>query len=165
MLTHERAIEIFLYEKESGLLYRKLPNGMTRLQKCTDNKGYVITYADKKCYKAHRIIWLLEHGKFPDKILDHINGIRDDNRIENLREADFTQNNANKVMRKKKSNLPKGTRIKDRPKPYVAYIYIDKKPVYLGAFKTKDESAEAYNNAAIKHFGDYASLNKIGVWD
>lgn len=46
-------------------------------------------------FKAHRIVWALAHGKWPDLTIDHINGERDDNRLENLREAPPLQQGQN----------------------------------------------------------------------
>ena len=58
-----------------------------------DHDGYLIIKVKKHQFKAHRIDWLLNYGSFPDGELDHINRIRTDNRIENLRVADrLTQN-------------------------------------------------------------------------
>lgn len=52
-----------------------------------DKDGYLIIKIKGKQYKAHRIVFALVHGRFPDGEIDHINGVRDDNRIENLREC------------------------------------------------------------------------------
>jgi hypothetical protein len=164
MLTQERAKEIFSYYPDSGLLFRKLKNGKERLQSCKDSKGYVITYADKKTFKAHRVIWLIENGSFPESFIDHANGIRDDNRIVNLRCANPTQSCANRAMPKKKLNLPKGTVIRNRPRKYVVLISSEGKEQYIGAYFTKEESAKAYNDAAVRIFGEFASLNELGIW-
>ena len=53
-----------------------------------DKDGYLIIKVKEKQFKAHRIVWLLHYGKFPEMELDHINHNRTDNRIENLREVD-----------------------------------------------------------------------------
>lgn len=53
-----------------------------------DRDGYLIVKVKGRQFKAHRIVWLLFHGCFPDREIDHINRNRADNRIENLREAD-----------------------------------------------------------------------------
>lgn len=52
-----------------------------------DKDGYLIIKVKGKRFKAHRIVWLLNYGEMPKKEIDHINRIRTDNRIENLREA------------------------------------------------------------------------------
>lgn len=52
-----------------------------------DKDGYLIIKVKGKQFKAHRIVWLLNYGRFPKSEIDHINRIRTDNRIENLRES------------------------------------------------------------------------------
>jgi hypothetical protein len=65
-----------------------------------DRAGYRnLTMANKRTLKAHRLIWKLVTGKEPKGTIDHKNGDRDDNRFENLREADMSQQNFNKNTR------------------------------------------------------------------
>ena len=65
-----------------------------------DRAGYRnLCMANKRVLKAHRLIWKLVTGKEPKGTIDHINGDRDDNRFENLREADMSQQNFNKKSR------------------------------------------------------------------
>lgn len=61
-----------------------------------DKDGYLILKVKKKQFKAHRIVWLLNYGRFPECEIDHINRNKLDNRIENLRESNRTQQNRNK---------------------------------------------------------------------
>ena len=61
-----------------------------------------------KRYKEHRLIWLYHYGEWPKECIDHINGIRDDNRIENLREATNQQNQFNRKSEKDSSSQYKG---------------------------------------------------------
>lgn len=164
MITLERAKNIFSYDPLSGFIYRIKPNGDKAHQTVKDGKGYIIVHADGKNYKAHRIAWLLHTGSFPKVVIDHKNGIKDDNRICNLRDCSHSQNTANRLNQPKKSNLPKGTRVRNRPKKYMAYIYHQCKEHYLGSFLTKEESAKAYNDAALKFFGEFAALNELGIW-
>jgi hypothetical protein len=72
-----------------------------------DKAGYRnLCMANNRTMKAHRLIWKLVTGKEPKGTIDHINGDRDDNRFENLREADMSQQNWNKQTRgyNKRSN-------------------------------------------------------------
>lgn len=63
-----------------------------------DSYGYLIFKIKGKQYKAHRIVWLLCKGSFPDTEIDHINRNKLDNRIENLRESNRVEQNRNKVF-------------------------------------------------------------------
>lgn len=60
-----------------------------------DKDGYLIIKVKGKQFKAHKIVWLLKNGEFPKSEIDHINRIRDDNRIENLRESNRKEQNNN----------------------------------------------------------------------
>lgn len=61
-----------------------------------DKDGYLIVKVKGKRYRAHRIVWLLHYGVFPDGEIDHINRDKTDNRIENLRLSNRTEQNRNK---------------------------------------------------------------------
>ena len=63
---------------------------------CCNNEGYIFGGLRGKYYYEHRLIWLYHYGEWPKECIDHINGIKDDNRIENLREATKQQNNFNR---------------------------------------------------------------------
>lgn len=60
-----------------------------------DKDGYLIIKIKGKQYKSHRLAWFLYHGEWPKDEIDHINRIRIDNRIVNLRNATRTINNNN----------------------------------------------------------------------
>ena len=59
------------------------------------SNGYVRMTVNGSCYPAHRLAWLYVHGKFPKNQIDHINGIRKDNRIINLRDVTQAENTKN----------------------------------------------------------------------
>ena len=88
MLTQERARELFDYR--GGQLIRKVTrshNAKAGDQAGSfDGHGYIFVHVDGRFYKAHRIIWLMHYGYFPENNIDHINRNPSDNRIENLRE-------------------------------------------------------------------------------
>ena len=73
---------ILSYDKDTCIIKRiDRKNGNGSL----DKDGYLIIKIKGKQYKAHRLAWLYEFGSFPNTNIDHINGIRTDNRISNLR--------------------------------------------------------------------------------
>lgn len=107
-------------------------------------------------YAEHRVAWFLHHGRQPPEFIDHINRVRDDNRIANLREASFEQNRANRPSFR---SLPKGVhRTHGKRCPFFARIEAGGRSVYLGSFKTASEASAAYEAAAVRHYGEFALL-------
>ena len=120
----------------------------------------------KKTFTAlHRVMWTAFNGEIPENMtIDHINGDKRDNRLENLRLATWQQQSFNRPKQKRKSySKYKGINYqKSSPnKPWLAFIFYNNKKIYLGHFATEVEAAKAYNDAAIKFFGEFAKLNII----
>lgn len=81
-----------------------------------DHYGYLIIKVKGRQFKAHRIAWLLNYGRFPKSELDHINRNPADNRIENLREADRFIQNRNKTTQIDKKTGIAGVHRDDKTK-------------------------------------------------
>lgn len=127
--------------------------------------GYLYVQLDNYRYKAHRIVWTMFNDIIPeDYVIDHINGVRDDNKISNLRLATLSQNRVNSAKSENTSSKYKGVYWKSKDKKWVAQITAkpSRNRVYLGGFDTQEEAAIAYNEAAIQLFGEFAILNTIG---
>lgn len=126
-----------------------------------------VWYAKKGIYISEdQSMRSIQMGRFllnPNKkeIIDHINGNGLDNRRKNLRIVNKSQNSQNRRINRDKKF--KGiTKRKDRKnKPFYASITFNKKTISLGYFASEIEAAKAYNEAAIKYFGEFARLNKI----
>jgi hypothetical protein len=93
--------EYFSYNPETGkLTWKKLrPQSRARVGDevgCADGHGYRRTKLFGRSYEVHRICWILYTGFWPKSCIDHINHIRDDNRICNLREVSYGQNQLNR---------------------------------------------------------------------
>lgn len=160
MITQERLRELFEYR--DGHLFWKVKKAQ-RISigdraGTADSDGYYRTRIDGRRYKNHRLIYLFFTGNLP-KILDHINGIRTDNRIENLRKCTFSQNNMNVKRRKNNRSGYKGVFFKKEKKRYVAQIRINKTAIHLGCFDTAEEAALVYDKKAKELFGEFAVLN------
>jgi hypothetical protein len=160
-LTQEEVKKQFYYNPETGILTRMSGKFNGKAQSCKDSNGYVMTYCNGKSYKAHRLIWLYLYGYFPSEI-DHINSIKDDNRKINLRDCTKSLNHYNRITKSKKSGI-RAKGVTKNGEHFRVEIYVNKTRISLGTYKTEDEAAHEYNKAAIKHCGEFARINPIGV--
>jgi hypothetical protein len=111
--------------------------------------GYVQVQVDGVNYRAHRLIWYMQTGSWPKGDIDHINGVRDDNRWENLRDVDRMTNLRNMRQR---INPVSGVSKGGRSSNWRAYIQIEGKYVHLGVFDCYCEAVKARKKAE-KHYG------------
>lgn len=136
----------------------KIGDLASSLQKST---GYIRISINNKRYSAHRLAFLYMTGKFPEKDVDHVNGDKFDNRWENLRECNKSQNSANTFKRCNNTSGYKGVyKYKDTNK-WKSQIKVGNKYHHVGVFDTKEEAARAYNQAATRYFGEFARLNNV----
>lgn len=114
----------------------------------------------KKTLLMHRLILGLD---FSDgKQVDHIDGNGLNNQQSNLRICSQRQNSQNARKRNMKATSKyKGVHWCRRDSKWVARIVVDSKIVFLGHFSSEFAGAQAYNKAALKHFGEFAKLNEI----
>ena len=151
--TKGRVLSLLSYNEEAGE-FRWLVTERNRLEGklagCLRH-GYVFIGVDGTQYGAHRLAWLIRTGEWqPDGMqIDHINGVRSDNRIANLRLATPSQNNAN-------WHRPgKGIRLHSCGK-WEARLRVCGRALYLGLHDSAEEASAAYQGAAKLHFGEFA---------
>jgi hypothetical protein len=107
--------------------------------------GYLNVKFKKQTFYVHRIIWCLLNGNLNGMDVDHINNIRDDNRIENLRLVTRSQNNENlKVAKSNSKTKLLGASLKKGTNKYVAQIKHNDKYIHLGLFDTAEQAHKAY---------------------
>ena len=119
---------------------------------CSMGSGYRRVHIAGKKYYEHRLAWLYVYGVWPTNQIDHINTVKNDNRICNLREATRSQNHANKS--KYKGELLKGVKKYPHGK-FSAHVSINNKKIYLGMYDTEEQAHAAYCEAAQQAFGAY----------
>lgn len=134
MLTQERLKELLHYNPDTGIFtWIDLKTKRRKLNPVAgfSDKGYIRIDIGKDKYRAHRLAWLYVYGEWPKKDIDHINHIRSDNRIENLRDVTAQQNHNNRSATKRSKSGVNGVSFEGK---WRARIYVDKKQVNLGVF-------------------------------
>jgi hypothetical protein len=157
-----------LFEYRDGSLFWK-----ERIARCLrvgkqaghlEQDGYIRVRINKVIYPIHRIIFLHHYGYLP-KFIDHKDGNRSNNLIENLRECTARENQYNRKVQSRKfaeiTSKWKGVCWLPTRKRWIARIRVDNKLKFLGHFLNEDDAAVAYNSAAKTYFGEFACLNVI----
>jgi hypothetical protein len=148
------AREVFDYDAETGALIRRTAAGTRAITGVpsgrADRHGHVRVRFDGKEYAAHRLVWLHVTGQLPRGEIDHINGIRSDNRISNLRDVTHRVNLENRRCATKR-NVSGVLGVTKRGGSYSARIKLNGKPVYLGSFGSAAEAHAAYLAAKRAH--------------
>jgi hypothetical protein len=139
------------YEAETGLFYwierhgkRGIPG---RVAGTVDVDGYVVVTLNGKRHKGHRLAWLFAHGRWPAVAVDHINGVKHDNRLTNLREADWAQNQHNRRLQKNNKSGFMGVHFCSRSGKWRAAIRAEGRGRNLGGYDSPEEAHSAYLRA------------------
>ncbi len=128
-----------------------------------NHNGYAIRQLSKKESPNIRQRLFMHHAILPrnDLVIDHIDGNKVNNQKSNLRYASVLNNTRNQTIRKDSSCGYKGVYFSLQKNKWHARIKTSTKRLHLGFFDSSKEAAKAYNQAAIKYFGQFANLNKI----
>lgn len=160
-LPSQKKLQELFHYKDGELYWKERIKSDIDISKPAGNllkDGYRAIQIEGKRYKAHRLIWKYHYGKDPKEFIDHIDGNRSNNNMENLREATRQQNNFNKSTHKNNELGIKGVR-KDGNK-YRALIMINGKSKYLGVFNTIEEARLVREEAENKLFKEFSVLNR-----
>ncbi len=112
--------------------------------------GYLSGAFNNRPLKAHRAAFAIVHGYWPDQV-DHINGVRDDNRAVNLRPSDSTQNGRNMRRRDDNTSGVTGVSWDKRVRKWLARIAVNQRDTPLGYFKDKADAVAARKAAERKY--------------
>jgi len=130
----------------------------------TYSKGYLQFFlptskGKRKILQVHRVAFFLYYDYWPEGLIDHINMVRGDNRIENLRVATYQQNNVNSRSQKNSLSSYKGAYFVKSTGKWRSCVGFNNKVLSFGTYASEEEAARAYDKAARELFGDYARLN------
>lgn len=156
-LTAEEVRYFFDYDKETGNLIRintskNHPHRLNKVAGCKYSEGYiVVSVPGGRRFSAHRLIWLWVYGEWPKHEIDHINGNRSDNRIENLRDVTRSVNGENRRAADitNKSGILGASWLEKR-KCYQVVISVRGTQHFLGLFKDPEQARNAYITAKRK---------------
>ncbi len=158
------AMSMLDYEPETGLFKWKVKrNGYggkvaPGVIAGTPSHGYVAIKVAGRLWRAHRLAWLFMTGEVPPQgmEIDHISGVRDDNRWTNLRIVTRGQNNYNFGLSKRNVSGVKGVSWVAGRNQWLARLKVDGKIIHLGQFDSKEQAIAARKAGEAKYHGDFA---------
>lgn len=160
--------EALIYDEETGKLFWSQNRPVSHFKKPCRHKHYMTAVAGKEAgtvrrfhlsdysvlhigkrqYLAHRVIWAMVHGEWPNSILDHVNGNGLDNRLCNIRLSDHTENARNHRLTKKNTSGFGGVKFDKRTAKWNANAKLNYIDHDLGSFAKKEDAIaarEAFN--------------------
>lgn len=149
----ERVKAALDYDSTTGVLtWKHSPQGRVANGSVAGNvrpDGYLQVRFERRMYLAHRLAWAIHTGALPVLDIDHINRVKDDNRIANLRATNHQQNMCNKSAYRNNTSGHVGVYWLAERSCWVAKIRVNKKLIHLGYFK--DLTAATAARAEAKH--------------
>ena len=152
-VSHERVLELFDYD--DGKLFHKSNNEPAKIY-VTKGHRYARIKFDKQEFKLHRIIFLYHKGYLPD-IIDHINGDRYDNQIENLREANTYQNRQNSRIYSTSKSGVKNVYWCKKMNKWKVIMNINGETHIFGYYVDIEEAKQVATSMRDKYFQDFAN--------
>jgi len=150
-VTQELVRELFSYDPETGeLTWIKAPKCHSELlgkSPCRmNNRGYFAVGVSGRSYLVHRVIWLWVTGCWPTEV-DHVNGVRSDNRWKNLRECNRAENRQNACVQSNNTSGCPGVSYHSRHGKWAARVGLGGERTHLGYFTEYGDAVQAYLTA------------------
>lgn len=159
MITQEELKKALNYDPLTGIFTRNMRASNQvpgQVVGSKDSGGYLVAMINGKRYSLHRMAWLYFYGRMPVGDIDHINGVRDDNRIVNLRECSRSKNCMNKKINKNNMSGAKGVGWHKQSGKWRARIMIDGESIHIGEFKSIGDAESAISEARDKIHKQFA---------
>jgi hypothetical protein len=159
ILTQVELKQQLHYEPETGIFTRLVSNSPTtkvgEVAGTLNKNGYVYIFTLFQRYRAHRLAWLYMTGSMPNLHIDHINGIRSDNRFCNLREATNEQNCKNRKRTVANKSGFKGVSWSNHANKWVAFATVNGKRKNLGYFSSAELASIAFQDFVKSNHGEF----------
>lgn len=139
--TPDELRKLLSYDPVSGILTWRADDGRHAALSMAHPKGYLFGVIRGRTVLAHRAAWAIHHGSWPRNQIDHINGVRTDNRIENLRDVTAFENMRNQKRREDNASGVTGVSWDARRRKWRATIGSRGTYKSLGSFETIEEAA------------------------
>ncbi|EKS6407596.1 HNH endonuclease [Enterobacter hormaechei] len=160
-LTQNRLKEVLRYDPSTGVFYWLNPTAYCMhpgdVAGFVDYTGYAYIKVDKVKYSAHRLAWIYVYGHSPIEQIDHINNVRSDNRIVNLRLATRSQNMMNQPARKGSISGVKGVSWDKKMQSWRARCQANGERINIGWFDSIEEAAESLRVYRQQYHGEFAN--------
>ena len=157
-LTAEYLRSVLHYEPETGIFTWKVRTSRSvkvgDIAGCPGGGGYPQIRVQRRLHQAHRLAWLYVYGEWPEDQIDHINRIRTDNRISNLREVTNKQNNQNRSKPSNNTSGHPGVHWYKQRSKWQAQITHNQKQIHLGYFSILEEAISARKAAEKLYWAD-----------
>jgi hypothetical protein len=157
MITKERVLKLLEY-RDGSLFWKVKPAKQIAVGAeagCKNSHGYCVVRVDGVLYGAHRIVFLMHHGYLPDYI-DHADGNRLNNSIDNLRSATASENACNKLTQSNNKSGVSGVRWHKQIKHWCVEIQVNKVKHYLGIYKDLELAGLVAAEARNLYHGNFA---------
>jgi hypothetical protein len=161
MITQQELHDVLEYNKDTGNFVWKVTVNYNSIKGSiagtSDNLGYIAIKIKGKRYLAHRLVWIYVYGTLPNSVLDHVNGIPYDNRLDNLRLATASENCRNCKTRIDNTTGIKNVGWSKAYEKYVVRVKINNKSKHIGYFENIEDANKAAIEAREKYHGEFAN--------
>lgn len=144
-----------LFDYKDGNLFKK--NNPNKVVGNIDKYGYIRIKISEKYYFVHRLIYMMHYGYFPETI-DHIDNNKSNNKIENLRECNKSQNSYNSKINSRNTSGAKNVYWHKQKNKWFVRLVIDRKNKHIGYFDTFEnanlaaqKARETYQGTFVRH--------------
>jgi hypothetical protein len=145
-----------LFEYKDGNLIWKIKNTKGKVAGSLKPTGYKVIEVDGKNIMAHRLVWIMHNGNF-EGYIDHIDGNRSNNCIENLRIVDRAKNQWNRKISQNNPLGVKGIRLRKDNNKFEARLTVNGKRIVLGSFKDLELAQLVVMEARSKYHREFAN--------